>query len=44
VWERIGINRILVGKPEGKKALGSHRRRWEDNIKKWDVKAWTGSI
>jgi hypothetical protein len=25
--------RILVGKPEGKKPLGSHRRRWEDNIK-----------
>jgi hypothetical protein len=23
--------RILVGKPEGKKPLGRHRRRWEDN-------------
>jgi len=22
-----------VGKPEGKKLLGRHRRRWEDNIK-----------
>jgi hypothetical protein len=25
--------RILVGKPEGKKPLGRHRRRWEDNIR-----------
>jgi hypothetical protein len=24
---------VLVGKPEGKKPLGRHRRRWEDNIK-----------
>jgi hypothetical protein len=26
--------RVLVGKPEGKRPLGRHRRRWEDNIKK----------
>jgi hypothetical protein len=25
--------RILVVKPEGKRPLGQHRRRWEDNIK-----------
>ena len=25
--------RVLVGKPEGKRALGRPRRRWEDNIK-----------
>ena len=24
---------MLVGKPEGKRALGRPRRRWEDNIK-----------
>ena len=24
---------FLVGKPEGKRALGKPRRRWEDNIK-----------
>jgi hypothetical protein len=24
---------ILVGKPEGKRLLGRHRCRWEDNIK-----------
>jgi hypothetical protein len=25
--------RIFVGKPEGKRLLGRHRRRWVDNIK-----------
>jgi hypothetical protein len=25
-------NRILVGKPEGKRLLGRPRHRWEDNI------------
>ena len=25
--------RVLVGKPERKRPLGSPRRRWEDNIK-----------
>jgi hypothetical protein len=24
---------ILVGKPEGRRPLGRHRRRWEDKIK-----------
>ena len=35
--ERMGemrcVHRILVGKSEGKRPLGEHRRRWEDNIK-----------
>jgi len=31
--ERKGVYRVLVGKPEGKKSLGSPRHRWEDNIK-----------
>ena len=31
--EGIGIYRVLVGKPEGKRPLGRSRRRWEDNIK-----------
>ena len=31
--ERRGVYRGLVGKPEGKRSLGSPRRRWEDNIK-----------
>jgi hypothetical protein len=30
---RKGVCRVWVGKPEGKKALGRPRRRWEDNIK-----------
>jgi len=31
--ERRGGYRVLVGKPERKKRLGSPRRRLEDNIK-----------
>jgi hypothetical protein len=33
VWDGgRGVNRVLVGKPEGKRPLGRSRRRWEDNI------------
>ena len=45
--ERIGVYRILMGRPEGKRPLGRPRRRKEDNIKRdlqemgWVV--WTGS-
>jgi hypothetical protein len=39
--------RGLVGKPYGKRPLGGHRHRWENNIKvdfrKWDG-AWSGLI
>jgi hypothetical protein len=31
--EKRNAYRILVGKPEGKRPLGRHRRRWEDNIR-----------
>jgi len=31
--ERSVMYRVLVGKPEGKIALGKSRRRWEDDIK-----------
>ena len=31
--ERRGVDRVLVGKPEGKIPLWRPRRRWEDNIK-----------
>jgi len=31
--EDRGVQRVLVGKPEGKRPLGRPRRRWEDNIK-----------
>ena len=27
------VDRVLVGKPEGKRPLGRPRCRWEDNIK-----------
>jgi hypothetical protein len=30
--EKRNVYRILVEKPEGKRQLGSSRRRWEDNI------------
>jgi hypothetical protein len=33
MWEDRKGYWILVLKPEGKRPLGSHRRRWEDNIK-----------
>jgi hypothetical protein len=29
--EERGVYRVLVGKPEGKRPLGRHRRRWDDN-------------
>jgi hypothetical protein len=31
--EKMGVYRVLVGKPEGKTPLGRHSHRWEDNIK-----------
>ena len=45
--ERLGVYKVLMGKPEGKRPLGRPRRRWEDNIKmdlqEVDVGAWIGS-
>jgi transcription termination factor 2 len=44
--ERRNAYRILVGKPEEKRALGRPRRRWVDNIKMdlgeigWDGRDW----
>jgi len=44
--ERTGADRILVGKPEGKRPLGRPRRRWEDNIiiilLRWIFRKWDG--
>jgi len=47
MWERRGVYRVLLGKPEGTIPLARHRRRWEDNIKT-DLQevgkgVWTGS-
>ena len=43
--EGRGLYRVLVGKREGKRPLGRHRRRWEDNIKRdlqeVDMGIWT---
>jgi hypothetical protein len=33
IGERRILYRVLMGKSEGKKPLGSPRCRWEDNIK-----------
>ena len=33
VEERTDVHKILVEKPERRRPLGRHRRRWEDNIK-----------
>jgi hypothetical protein len=39
--DRIGVYRVLVGKPEGKRTLGRPGRRWgiilRWTFKKWDV-------
>jgi hypothetical protein len=44
--EKRNAYRILAGKPEGRRPLGSPRRRWVDNIKMdlreigWDGMDW----
>jgi hypothetical protein len=44
--ERRNGYRVLVGKPEGRRPLGRHRQRCEDNIKMdlwqmgWDCVDW----
>jgi hypothetical protein len=49
MWERRGGYWVLVGKLEGKRALGRPRRRWENSIKMnlrefgWGG-TWTGLI
>jgi hypothetical protein len=40
------MNKVLVGKPEGRRPLGRSRRKWEDGIRKdlrktgWGVLEW----
>jgi hypothetical protein len=43
-WERRGLHRVLVGKPEGKRQLGRPRPRWEDNIKKYIQEVGCGGM
>jgi hypothetical protein len=33
IGEGKGVYRFLVERPEGKRPLGRHRRKWEDNIR-----------
>jgi len=44
--EERGVYRVLVGKPDGRRPLGRHRRRWgkilERISRRWDVGIWTG--
>jgi hypothetical protein len=46
--EKRNANRLLVGKPEGKRPLGRPRRMWVDNIKRdfgevvWGDVDWIG--
>jgi hypothetical protein len=44
--EDRGVYRVMVGKPEGKRLLRRHRRRWDDNIKadlqEVECGVWTG--
>jgi hypothetical protein len=46
--EMRNANKILVGKPEGKRPLGRLRRRWESNkeegFKKQSLRVCTGFI
>jgi hypothetical protein len=45
--EKRNEDRVLVGKPEGKRQLESPRHRWVDNIKIDHIyvgRSWTGSI
>jgi hypothetical protein len=42
--EKRNAYRILVGKPEGKRPLGSPRRRWADILDREDEMGWIGLI
>jgi len=42
--ERIGVYRVLVGKPEERRPLGRPRHKWEDNIKMDLQKAGCGGM
>ena len=33
IGEEMGVYRVLVGKPEGRRPLGRPKRRWVDNIR-----------
>ena len=47
VEDRKGVYRVLVGRSEGKRPLGTPKCRWEDNIKiglqgmRWEGMDWS---
>jgi hypothetical protein len=43
-WEKRNADRLLVGKPEGRKPLGRPRRRWVDNIRMDLVEVGWGDV
>jgi hypothetical protein len=42
--EKRSAIRASAGKPEGKRLLGSPKRRWENNIKIYDKKIGRGRV
>jgi len=42
--ESRGLFRDCGGKPEGKRPLGRHRHRWEDNTKMYSHEVGGGDI
>jgi hypothetical protein len=42
IGEGRGAYRIMVGRPEGRRPLGRHRCRWEDDIKMDQEVEWEG--
>jgi len=44
MWEKRGVYRVLVEKPEERRLLGKPRCRWEDNIKMELTEAGCGGM
>jgi hypothetical protein len=42
VWDTGEVHKGLVGRPGGKRQLGTLRRRWEDDIKVDLQEVWGG--
>jgi hypothetical protein len=42
--EMRGVYRVLVGKPEGKRPIGRHRSRWDDDIKMYLQEVRCGGV
>ena len=42
-WKKVGVLKILTGKPTGKRSLGSPRHMWENNIRIKELGVNTGN-